>query len=819
LIGHDFDAELRLPDIETFQYGTLDDLDAPGETSNTDHDPSESSSSRDIDELWKLHVTPPEHVALRTWEAFANEDNAETAISFISEAGPCAFDALQADDTKVLQSAFTLKCLAMLGLGRSSALFQWKKEEKRFVSTLEHVRLSGFSRIAYESTVHELSNTGTIFTALRQFVKSAYSTKHPLAARVALATSVQAVLEALDQELTGHVLHVPSTLQLLAYFNTPAMLLAELSELVKVTSHTSIDTSFLSVCHEKVNDFKESCSLFQSLHLEILNQVSRPWYQSVCQKAGLLHTNMDLITQDETLEPNAHISAQDTEHINQVMTNIATLQHSVPDHPLLCPASWGIEQPDLEFSLINADINRIAQKANQYQQQLLAAISKYDAGDPKPQNTANQEQTNHLTVEQLPWDLDQGQQNYFENIATQFSQPPVKFDTSSLHNLALSAINPSQAPHDPTNTLDLNLHDSKTTAFQCLRLYLDVQTRLLNGTLLRLLLRTFSLRQHLTLNHSFHLLGNGLFVQHLTTALFTSDTASSTHGLRLDNRAKSWPPASSELRLGLMGVLSESYGTNDVPGNLSFAIRELEDAEIERCLDANSIHALDFLRLRYEVSRPLDVVIDEAVMAKYDDCFRVLVVVLRMLHFVTLLRRQAAQHASSEALRAFAHEAWNCVASLASYYFNVGIAGPWGEFEKKLDVLERDLELEDQEDGERFGSRIQFGVAGLRDLHHQVLDQMRSRLFLRSRHDKARRAVEEIFGFILGVGGYYDGQGESVEGRLWSQRDELRQMVKELKDTLQELARKVGKKKDLGAQDRDDVFAAEVLCFQLGGEL
>ena len=228
-------------------------------------------------------------------------------------------------------------------------------------------------------------------------------------------------------------------------------------------------------------------------------------------------------------------------------------------------------------------------------------------------------------------------------------------------------------------------------------------------------------------------------------------------------------------------------------------------------MDVNSIHALDFLRLRYEAPTPLDAVLSDVAMAKYDDCFRVLLGVLRMLHFVTLLRNTAQQKNSSSAQQAFAHEAWSCVSGLSSYFFDIGVDGLWKQFQCLLDGIEADLALEDREG--TLGERVTFGISHLRDKHNDMLDTIRSRLFLRSRHDKLRSLIDEIFSHILGA--QIDVSDEDV---LWIQMSELRRLVKRLQGALQELTRKIGKKKELGPQDRDDVFAAEVLGFRLGGE-
>jgi hypothetical protein len=805
IIDH-FDTDLQLPDLDGYEFGKLDKLDTYPEPAPDAPDSNLSPVVTEVqDDLWKLDLTTPtKQASLRTWEAFANKSHAESPTSYISNAGPRAFDALQPDDTNVLQSAFTLKCLALLGLGRSSTLYRWNKEKKTFVPTLDNARLSGMSSTAFDSLVNQLTAAGCAFIHLRNFVQTSYANKHPLAARVALATTTQAVLEALDQNLSECLVTVTSALQLLACFDTPAIVLTEIRELISATSREITDTTFLSVCHETIDRFANACSPFQSLHTEILNQVSQPWFLAICQKTGLSHHQFELPSQDDILERSAHISAEDRGQIQEVMTGIAVLRDSAPDHPILSPASWGIESPSLEVASTSTSIDRILQKANKYQQDLLVAIIMYSNGGPKPRDTNTKQQPYHLTSEQLPWSLDQGQQTYFEDVGTQCSTPPVlTADTSNIRLLTTDILEADKT--QDASSLDLR-YTAKTTLHH-LQPYLHVQSRLLNGTLLRLLFRQFSLRENLVLNHSFHLLGNGLFVQHLTRALFTSET--NARGLRLDNRSKQWPPASSELRLGLMGVLSEAHGSKDIPGNLSFAIRELSDAEIEKCLDAHSIHALDFLRLRYEAPVPLNAILSDNAMAKYDDCFRVLLGVLRMLHFVTLLRSSAQQHTSSAASQAFAHEAWNCVASLASYFFDIGVAGPWKRFSHLLDGIEADLAIEDEQGC--FGHRVTFGISQLAVRHDEMLDTIRSRLFLRSRHDKLRNLIGEIFSCVLSV--QTDADNEQA---LWQQRNELRDLVKRVQGALQELTRKIGKKREAGQQDRDDVFAAEVLGFRLG---
>src|SRR6266700_2517773 len=112
------------------------------------------------------------------------------------------------------------------------------------------------------------------------------------------------------------------------------------------------------------------------------------------------------------------------------------------------------------------------------------------------------------------------------------------------------------------------LHPKSTLETTFKRL-LNAQAHLVNATTLRLFLRSHQLRTHISLQRQYHLLGDGVFVSSLSSALFSPEletaerrkgtVRSGVHmGLKLGSRT-AWPPASSELRLALMGVLSESY--------------------------------------------------------------------------------------------------------------------------------------------------------------------------------------------------------------------------------------------------------------------
>lgn len=275
-------------------------------------------------------------------------------------------------------------------------------------------------------------------------------------------------------------------------------------------------------------------------------------------------------------------------------------------------------------------------------------------------------------------------------------------------------------------------------------------------------------------------------------------------GLRLSGR-ESWPPASSELRLALMGVLAESYagsGTGKkagvLPGDMdiSFAVRDLSEGEIERCVDPDGLEALDFLRLSYKPPAALRVVFTPVVMVKYDKVFRLLLRVLRMLYVVDQLFRDVVLYAAWEdgLVFKFRAEASHFVTRLAAYLFDTGVAVPWRRFEGWLDGVEGGLGRSDGK-GTSYG-----GPDRIRERHEQVLDEIMAGLLLRRRQRPVMGLVEEVFGSILGFARVLrrgDGGEEEVQ-RLYAT---FRKKVEVFITVCRGMSEKVGTGRGNGAED------------------
>lgn len=851
-LSNDFAINLRLPDLDSFEYGKLEDI-SPPETNAADRSSEHGITERaqEVD-IWQLQSdSPSKPSALRTWEAFLDETHIEPRTTYITEAGPNAFDALLDDHSRkpseVLQPAFFLKCLGLLGLGRSSALFHWNAKSRTYEQTLESVRYMGCSMPCTISIIRELSQIGTLFVELRAFVETSYLAKQPLSARIALARCFQVILEVLDRELASHVPNVKTPLQLLSSLHVPGRVLSDLREFAKASSSSRSNSDFISKTHRKVQELTKTCTPFSEIYGDILDRVCRPWQQIVRMTVGLDCQPSAVCNAEDAATLSNLITPEDGQLVTEISAGLNILRSSLPNHPLTNTSSWGIKSVDID----ETDMDTVLLKAQQYERDLMDAVEKYE--DRGSSHTSDWQDLAIATFaatehEQLPWQDNELQQDYFAEIGDRFAQPPsvnfLSLETSpeELRDLVVAAI---QSPgtcdiSPPFNDLaKIAIAPIDLNPLRTLQPLLSVQARIINGSTMRLLFRHCGLRKHLSLQHSFHLFGNGVFLQRLSSALFSSESSSAERnhgnvpsgvgmGLRLDSRDR-WPPASSELRLSLMGILSESYNgqslptkdkehasalgaSQDLPGGLSFAIREMEDAEIEKIMDSHSIFALDFLRLQYTAPAPLDAVITSSSLLKYDDIFRFLLRLVRMIHVTTAMKISTCHSphsATNKTLKAFAYEAYHVVAALASYIFNVGISVPWRNLNNRLDELEADLLLEDKGGG--YGSRVTLGLQGLCATHERMIDSIRTRLLLRRKQDKVRETVEALFRIILEVQRFVQAGNTSAVKEL---HEEMNSEVQKLLGLLHESSSKAYKR-GVAADEREDTEAFEMLRVQL----
>ena len=799
------EAKLKLPDLASFQYGPLQDLSSLESSSiSLDDEKPEGSIPEAYEDVWAFagnedvlpHAQEP-----RTWERFYNRDIKEKS-SYLSEAGPGAFDAAlvagidigaSGDDTPethIVQSDPLLAALVQLGMGRASSMFTYDTNKQSFQSNFGHLRMSGYTIESFRSLTDGLIEHGNHFVALAGFVEMVYAKNSPSTTLVALAATISSISSLLLRYLGDASNMLRSVLQLQALFTKVGQILHCLSNLVKLLPTSGMDAEILSVIYCCCQDLEQSPSWLRATFEQVLSRVSKPWLRSVgsyiglnlytstsCDASMLLHTQ-DIDAQSKAGQEKSKpkvipnfISKESSNKLLQTHNSLKLLRKSCSNHILTGSVkSRFVDPPELEWHFTWIDIERIEAKAKAYETNILEAINEKPSWqEPYPvgRNTVMGRSALDFDPFMVPHGLLQthlpDSDNIFELSLSKLCQA---VEADALEEFLTCVLKENQVSDLASNASVPPLSVTPLLSFSPI---ISAQARIINLTCLRLLFKDHNLLDHLRLQWQFHLFGDGVFASQVSQALFDPELESAERwkgyrrigkiGLKLGSRS-SWPPASSELRIALMGILSECYrstltGVNekrssDLPGGLSFAIRDISEAEIKRCMNPDSIEALDFLRLQYKAPAPLDAVLTASSLNKYDTIFKLLLRVKRMLFVVSQLasdvrsRARNKTHVDLSTIR-FSFEAHHFVTTINEYLFAVAIGLPWSSFESDIADIERKLD----NDEVAYQISSHEGVHQLHVRHEEVLDRMLFGLLLRKRQEHAMTVLEEIFRTIL----------------------------------------------------------------------
>jgi hypothetical protein len=777
LSGHFELPPLELTPLETEVEQTLSkDLQA---APVLDHHGDEHLDEHDV---WNFDAEPPQSPTgprLHTWEAFQLKGDRPSHPAYFSEAGDGAFNAVfqqREQSTGIIQHDATLRACCSLVLGRSSVLFQWNPDKRSFVPTLQRVSLPGMSLLGSQELIQQFLDTGSAFRELSAFV--AQPSTRVCTAMVALRRSTSAVLDHLEHHFCEQIVCVRSLLQLQQVVDRPLSILRYLRAFLGKLRHDLIDEELISTLSDEVTRLAESGSPLTGMMSEVLSGASMPWLQRMAEDVGLsarmrssncapsidgtASTTSDPITEAPFL------AIEDTRTLSSVRRSIRLLRQHVPGHPLVDPQSAALGL-DLIQTTPERDIATLLQQADEYKSQMTKEMHGHHRGIRWPRKTvpppSNKDSSSTMDGEG-PFALPA-----LEDIAMLGDDMDVASPAENkvYHSLQKAVEATLESTSDQLDAISVG--DYSDVLFP-LRPFIDAQASLVNGAVAEYLFNKYKLLDHLELHRSYHLFGNGDFVTRLATALFSDDVqtaerkrgnipTSETMGLRLGSReSQRWPPASSELRLTLLNVLSDSYvssdaqqqGTTQLPGGLSFAIRELTDAEIDRVMDPTSIYALDFLRLQYTPPSPLADIFTPSIVQHYDSIFRTLLVHVRVLHATSQLSalcnktriRKSSRDASREiiTLRRFAWKARHFSTTIFSHFTDTVIASSWKDFFSQMTALQPKAQGEETE--------IQAtDLPSLTASHEAYLSSIRNKLFLRHKHSAIRLAIEELAGLIV----------------------------------------------------------------------
>ncbi|KAL8826292.1 MAG: hypothetical protein Q9191_003887 [Dirinaria sp. TL-2023a] len=790
---------LRFPNLEDFSFEPLEDVGSLQSSSASLSDVTPERNDTVEGDIWTTSEVWPaekERRRVRCWEDFFEEDLTPPQISYVIESGPETFDALlssistsctkdsQQPPVRVLRRDAVLAGLLQLSLGNESVLYRYDSQTQSIQARFDHMRPSGYSMEVFSSLESNLIEHANRLRLVRSFIENILASRKPSRSLVSIAGCVRAILTALDVALNQVAQSVNTLLQLQALLQGPFRVLAFLQGLIKSIPTAASEEQVLSLLYKSVMTF-EGWHWMRLMVFGMLSKVARPWLESVGDWLGLSlepgrpnrvtrvafiqavedvdnqskQDQSDILFQMDEGGIPEYMDVEDATRIFETGRSLQMLQRHKPRHPLVL-ASVATQKHSVPLDLRPSwdHIERIRLQAEKHRANLLDAIREFDScsGDAYEKPNLEEEEIQHDSTA----NSQQRAQASMFSLNAQIERPLPELITDGDDNF-LRAITASlsageQSPDETSSSYPpLSLVPSL-----CFNPIIDAQAGLINQSCLQMLFKDFKLRSHLSLQYRYSLLGDGVFSSRLSHALFDPDLPSAERrkgnprlgisGLKLGFR-ETWPPASSELRLALIGILSDSYHAAsstsahaELPGGLSFAIRPLSEEELQKCMDPNSIFALDFLRLQYKPPAPLDALITQSALDKYDSIFRLLILMTRLLHAVKgISRENGSKNATGDrgsVAQRFSIEAFHFVSSVSSYFFEA-IHESWFAFERRVDELEKRTQ--------RYELGEHDGIDGFREMHEGMLNNMMLALFLRRRHESVMALLQEVFALVL----------------------------------------------------------------------
>lgn len=776
--------------------------------SEPSHDPPEE------DGLWSLkHLEQdPGYLApLKSWEKYQDRAFDEPISAYFSESGAKGFDAEISrqenvkghPSTRLVRDEVYIQSLLRLGLGWDSLFFRYNKQTGFFEHPIRNIRVSGLSSSVLDSAISGVRQCGTLMQSVRAFAKDSATKSKDLSSVFTLRGVMSVIVFNLEKQILANCANVVSVLQVATLFDRCRDLLGALAEIFNAVEKAPSDPGVISTVIDRATYFTHKFGWMENLLHEIVVQITLPWFGFVEGWIGLrpeeatlnelLASGRTFVQLDRYGDPNkfrngparfeysyrqnhmpSFIPFDQAESIFESGRSLRLLKKSHPQHPLArhdvlarngnlhlqCATTW-------------TDIERIQKTADEYEFKLRAEILKYHKGKSliRPMDHAPLPQEAETCPEEVTektfqlFDIDD------EKHISCSAMDSAALANGSVDQMLQSARNLDSGPLDASRRFGPDL---KSALYLSLAPVVSSQAQLIDFSCLHHLFKEHKVRHHLNMQWRFQLLGDGSFTARLTNSLFASEMESGERktgvvrsgvhtGLRLGSR-ETWPPASSELRLVLIGLLGDCYfgdeepenpevaqqRENELPGGLSFSIRELTPEEIKRCQDPNAIEALDFLRLQYKPPETLEALITPKSLEKYDRLFKHLLRLVRMVTVVKgLIRDSTARNSLAGDIRnvfqRFRIDAQHFVLAVSDYCFHIGIGSIWSRFQERLAKIEHCLDRDDI-DGT---IEAAHSVTHLRHFHTDILDQMLFALFLSKRHAPAAKLLDGIFSTIL----------------------------------------------------------------------
>ena len=780
-------SPLKLPDLETFQYGPIEEISSTNDSIASEIDGVRDNDAEETD-IWMIAFFDQYDASRRreTWEQFEDEDFQEPRL-YLSEATQEAWNSVwiqhevrKSDRLTVvpIKHSGIIRPLIDLGLGFSSSLFLFDAAGK--LAPPDNIIFSGLSRELTLSVIQTIGACGESFRTIERSLVERIKKSEENPSMNALASMVRRVLNLTRPQILRDSSLARTILQIHNLYQRPLGLLSKLEGLLTRASQFETETALVNYVISMVQDHESHDQWFYPISFQILCMVSKSFLEDISVAIGLLpvgtiafsrspslsHLLETLTVSDESGAATKKLpdlfDIRQELIIFQLHQSLKVLKNVRPDH-LLNNSTYQHQGNHVSLELAGSwdGVDDIHAKTIAYQtfasQHLSCGSSErvdivkkdslgYQLSQPLPQYNTKEETFQLNIIESIDeCNLLRAQESEMDPLATVLDKA---LQPQSLYRIASTS-------YPPIAVLMME-------SFAPL---LSVQARLINHSCLRMIFKDGNLLHHLDVLYKFHLLGSGIFTTKLKQALFSSELSSTERkkghhragnlGLRLGSRS-TWPPANAELRLALTGMLSDCYSLSfpawfskspdHLPGNLAFAIRNLSEPEIEACMDSTSLAALDFLRLQYKSDPALSVILTDKALSKYDHIIRFLLRLSRVSFAIDQiwLHQRLGHSTADPRMSRFTYEARHFVQTLVAHVHST-ISSIWHRFYQLMASVERQLD----HDVSTSSCSTSNGLFQLSALHGLMLDKIMFELLLRKRHEKVMQILNQILTAIL----------------------------------------------------------------------
>lgn len=793
--------DFRLADLSSVDIGPLEDVETLESCFSSSDEEVISELPLIEEEEEDIWTSPREDqnlcTRLRTWPGFQGNSSEECRALFVSDKDARYFDSILAaqsdSDGNVLASKAIFDSLVQLCLGRESTFFVFVAEVESFALRVNDGRMSGLSRPSFKSLCSTFFRQGNTTRNLHSFAFSHQRCETTSPTLMAIATAVTALLEKLECQFMEASHNFNSLLQIQDLSRAQTGILEHLMDVKNQVGCVEKEHDVLSILFNVAQNTEHSSLDIREASLRILIAASAPWEAAVNHCLGLIPNalaqsafrgqNLDISpkipTAVDTIMTSIDelhalgfpkvpdfISRNESIMLFELVQNLRLLRAHTPQHPILNLSKF-MTTGDVRIAWQTSwhSVEEMVEQIKDYKIEMEKATKAFDRGESfhkalearvvslpdndmlSPTSKSSAMQFMHDSTAHI--EASPGTSSRNDRFHPPSSQPLLKemSDASAIEAFS------------PPVSLIPSLSFSPVIA---------AQAELVHRACLRLLFKDGGLRSHLSILSRFKMLSDGVFSSRLCQSLFSQKSSdngvhtrhhkSAAPGLELGYR-NTWPPMSSELRLAVRGILTDSYFGLDqsartsmfreeLPGGLSFAIAELDENELSRCTNPDSVYALDFLRLQYQAPLPIAAVITPSSLIKYDAIFKLILRAKRMVFVVEqlaadILTQRPLSHPQERLYLRFRQQAYHFVSSICTYFFE-SMATHRQRLDNRLAATEAVLD-HDHLSGD--------SIAKVRTFHDSVLDGIMFSLLLRKRQSEVLQLLEDIFGIILQFAG------------------------------------------------------------------